>query len=88
MLNIWETQIKGKQPLTLIIPVLFYHGKEKWEVRGFDKYFVGIDDILKRFIPCFNIILTDISKFPDEQIKYTLFDMEANKVLFLRKIFN
>ena len=83
MINIWDNQLKGKQPLTPVIPILFYHGKEKWEIRRFDTYFIGIDDILKRFIPCFNIIFTDITKLPDEQIKYEMFRREANKILFL-----
>ncbi len=34
MLNIWEYEIKKKEELCVVIPVIFYHGKEKWEVRG------------------------------------------------------
>jgi predicted transposase/invertase (TIGR01784 family) len=83
MLNIWDRQLNEKQSLTPIIPVLFYHGKEKWEIQSFYDYFPGIDDQLKRFIPCFSIIFTNITTIPDEQIISKLFDREANKVLFL-----
>ena len=82
-INIWKAQLKEKQPLTIIIPVLFYHGKEKWEIHKFEDYFEGIDKYLRKFVPEYNIILTDISEFSDEQIKNRLFDREANKVLFL-----
>ena len=82
-INIWKAQLKGKLPLTIVIPVLFYHGKEKWEIRKFSEYFEGIDDYLRIFVPEFSIILIDISKFPDEEIKNKLFIREANKVLFL-----
>ena len=83
MINIWKTQLKKKQPLILIIPVLFYHGKEKWKIRRFEEYFDGIDDYLKAYIPDFNFIFTDIGKVPDDMIINTLFDRVANKILFL-----
>ena len=83
MINIWEIQVKGKQPVTPIIPILFYHGKEKWEIRKLCDYFIGIDDYLKTFIPNFEIIFTDITKVSDEQVMKKLFDREANKILFL-----
>ena len=90
MINIWETQLKGKQALTPIIPILFYHGKEKWEPRKLNEYFTGIDEYLKTFIPGFDIIFTNITKVSDEQVRNKLFDREANKILFLlmRHIFD
>ena len=66
-----------------MVKTLFYHGKEKWEIDSFYDYFPGIDEQLKRFIPCFSIIFTNIASIPDEQIMFKLFDRDANKVLFL-----
>ncbi len=31
MLRIWELQIKQQKELTPIIPIVFYHGKKKWD---------------------------------------------------------
>lgn len=83
IINIWETQLKEKQVFTPVIPILFYHGKEEWKIKKFSAYFEGIDDFLLSFIPCFDIIFTDISRQSDGQIKNQMFKREANKILFL-----
>jgi predicted transposase/invertase (TIGR01784 family) len=90
MLNIWDTQIKKQQSLTPVIPVVFYHGKEKWDMRPFPDYFKGLDAFLEQYIPSFHMVLTDTSRYPDNEIRDTLFAREANKILFLlmKYIFN
>ena len=55
-----EKQIKDKEKLTIVIPIIIYHGEENWKVRSFYDYFEGIDDILKQYIPNFNYQLTNL----------------------------
>ncbi len=68
MLKIWLKQIKQKQKLTTVIPIIFYHGKRKWTKKEFKKYFEDIDSVLERFIPKFDYLLLDTSKYTDDEI--------------------
>lgn len=70
---------KKRQPirLTVIIPILFYHGEQTWHYRDFDEYFDLPDPYLKRFIPNFQYLLTDLSQYTDEE----LFAMEVGFLL-------
>ena len=40
-----EKQIKDKENLMVVIPIIIYHGDDNWKVRSFDEYFEGIDTI-------------------------------------------
>ncbi len=62
-------QIKNKEPLTLVIPVLLYHGKQKWEYQTLEDLFSGLDDELKPFLPSFDYIFTNLGSLTDEQIE-------------------
>lgn len=83
IINIWKFAIKDKEKPPVVIPVIFYHGKEKWEIKPLHSYFTGIDEILKQFIPAFKYILTDLSKIPDEAIIKEKFKNNINKVMAL-----
>ncbi|WP_041341189.1 Rpn family recombination-promoting nuclease/putative transposase [Runella slithyformis] len=52
----------------LTIPIVIYHGKNRWRYQSFPQYFKGLDTDLIRFLPDFNYLLLDISQFSDEQI--------------------
>ena len=57
----YQHQIRqGKKKLTPIIPVLFYHGRQKWEYWTLDRLFDGLDDELLGFIPKFEYIFTPV----------------------------
>ncbi len=90
MIKIWDTDIKQKEKLTPVIPVIFYHGTEKWEYKKIFEYFENIDSILHNFIPDFNYILTDLSNYSNEQLKNELFHNELLKVslLIMKNIFD
>ena len=82
MLNIWTIQENNKEKLTLILPVIFYHGATKWERKYLLEYFDDIDDPdLQQFIPVIEYILTDITKYSDELINDQIFKREFNKAL-------
>ncbi len=39
ILGIWKGLIKQKKPLVLVLPIVVYHGKEKWKRRKMEDYF-------------------------------------------------
>jgi len=83
IINIWDFALKDKKEPPVVIPVIFYHGKEKWEVKPLYSYFTGIDEVLKQFIPKFKYILTDLDKISDDIIKKEKFKNNINKVMAL-----
>ena len=70
-----EVRKKGKKvsnkPFehTLIIPVLFYHGKRKWKNQAFADQFRLPEEWLKGFIPDMEIILIDLDEYSDKYIE-------------------
>ena len=88
ILKIWEANMKQKQALTPIVPMLFYAGKQKWIQRPFREYFNEIDDTLLFHQPVFEYLLMDISHKSDQEIAkmYEIFDVRI-AMLAMKKIF-
>ena len=74
MLNIWKTQIKQGKGLTPIIPIIVYHGKDRWKYKPFKAYFKELDDFLSGYTPNFDYIKVDLSDYSDEEIKTGIFE--------------
>ena len=72
-----EKQIKDKEKLTVVIPIIIYHGEGEWKIRPFHEYFEGIDNVLKQYIPNFTYQLTDLGDYSDQE----LIDMGIGKLL-------
>lgn len=85
MLNLWQAQIKQKHEFTPIIPIIFYHGKTKWNKKPFDDYFENIDETLQKFIPKFDYQLIDTYDYTDQQIKELFQSLELQIGLLLMK---
>ncbi len=81
MVNIWDRQEKNRETPSLIIPVVFYHGRKKWEVYPMQSYFTSQNQLFSRFIPDFDYILSDLHDYSDEAIKNKMFDRDINKAL-------
>ena len=73
MVRIWDKKIEELGCLPVIIPLVIYHGKDKWNigyrlediVSGYNK----IPEDIKMLIPNYRYLLYDFSKFSDEAIK-------------------
>ncbi len=65
----WTTQIKQDKLPYLTIPIVLYHGKEKWEEAPLDSYFGVVEPDMLRFIPCFDYVLVNLQKYSDETIR-------------------
>lgn len=61
-LNFWSDQLKEKQPLQYIVPIVIYHGNRKWKQRPIDAYFEPSDPSLRKFVPDFQYYLINLSE--------------------------
>ena len=70
MLKIWEQQRDNSEVVTPVIPVVLYHGEDKWKERNFTDMFAGeIGDDLISYIPKFDLHLIDLNQESDEKLK-------------------
>ncbi|MEM6262543.1 MAG: Rpn family recombination-promoting nuclease/putative transposase [Bacteroidota bacterium] len=76
MLNAWKAQVKaedlGKKrsvQLRPVIPILLYHGQEKWKDQPFPGYFHGIPRVgVDKYIPEFFYELIDLNTYSAEEV--------------------
>ena len=73
MVQHWENARKEKiSPLPPIIPIVVYHGRDKWQVaENFGSLFEGPES-LERYWPKFNYELQDFSPFSAAEIRGTI----------------
>ncbi len=72
MNNIWKLHAKQteEKKLPIIIPLVLYHGKTKWEIdTSFSSIISGPCEKLKKYIPDFEFILYDLTQYADDDIK-------------------
>jgi len=82
ILNIWNYAVKNNETPPVVIPMIYYHGKQEWKLKPLYSHFSGIDNNLKQFIPDFKYILANITETPDKEI-VEKFNSGINKVLAL-----
>ena len=83
MALIWEDSLKtpGRKKLPFIIPIVFYHGKEKWTGKPLRQLFPQ-ETPFAPYIPDFALLLYDLSKVPEETLQAGLTN---NAMLLLLK---
>lgn len=67
---LWEDHLAkygAREPLPIVVPVLFYHGKTGWNVKQLDQLFPS-DAPLREFIPIFRMLVYSLKKAPEEQL--------------------
>ena len=75
MLKIWRLDLKQakKKKLSIIVPLLLYHGNQKWKVReNFSSILEGPVDVMSDYIPDFRYVLYDLSRYSNNEIKGTI----------------
>ena len=66
----WSRQLADKDGKPApVVPVLFYHGREKWKPRPWKDYLNGWQEAFEPFTPMGHSIFIDLSEIPDEEIK-------------------
>jgi predicted transposase/invertase (TIGR01784 family) len=82
MYMMWQKDIDENRPLRVIIPVVFYHGKEKWNIpRSFAGQF-KVNDAIKKFLLDYKYVLFDTAQWDfqgevDENLKDNVFLLTA-----------
>ena len=89
MTMIWESNKKQKNDFIPVVPIVLYHGKQKWKPGGFKTVFKNLPTELTSFIPEFKYIFIDLSKYSDSTIKLHIFDSNSLKIsmLIIKNIF-
>jgi predicted transposase/invertase (TIGR01784 family) len=59
---------EGEKP-SLIIPILLYHGKARWEYKTLFSLFDELEPEMSRFLPDYQYIFHNLGEIPDEQIQ-------------------
>ena len=79
MLATWENNIKNDEALKPIIPIVFYHGKQKYDLpTNFEGYF-EVPEYLKSYIVKFRYELFDTAAYDEKSIEQKF----ANNLLML-----
>lgn len=63
-------QLRNKEnKLSLIIPILLYHGKEKWEYKTLFDFFDDLDPGLHQFVPNYEYVYHNLGEVSDDSIQ-------------------
>lgn len=70
MVGIWQLK-SSKEKYPIIVPIVFYHGSDKWNLsRNFRDLFESAG-INSEYIPDYRYLLCNVTNIPDEEIKGT-----------------
>jgi len=64
----YQKQIRNKESLRLVIPILLYHGKEKWRYQTLSGLFSKIPKEWKVYLPNFEVVFNSLGELTDDQI--------------------
>ncbi|MEZ4825265.1 MAG: Rpn family recombination-promoting nuclease/putative transposase [Bacteroidia bacterium] len=68
MLEIWDREVREQAPLSVVVPILVYHGREAWEYRMFGDYFGGDLSGLEGYVPGFGFEMLNLQASSFEEI--------------------
>ncbi|PSR14968.1 MAG: hypothetical protein DA408_09230 [Bacteroidetes bacterium] len=77
----YQHQHQKGEELQLVIPIVVYHGQERWRQRSFADYFKLPDEQLLPYLPGFEYELVDLNKVSNKLI------IEQQKGYFLKSTF-
>ena len=69
MLGIWEANRKQREPLRPVLPIVVYHGKQRWKVRSLRESFRPFPGFMRPFLPEFEYLVTDFGRMSDEELE-------------------
>ncbi len=77
-------QLKQSNTLQLIIPFIYYHGKEKWQYKSIPQIIENIPDTLKVFIPDFDTIFVDLNTMTEAEME-NITNLMLHSALYMQK---
>lgn len=82
ILNIWLEDYSKKRHLSVVIPIVVYHGKRKWNVKPFKNYFPKLPKAFDMYIWDLPYILTNISGMSVSEIEENK-DLDVLRSIYL-----
>jgi predicted transposase/invertase (TIGR01784 family) len=64
-----QKQAQNNEPLSLVIPVLLYHGKGRWQYRTLANLFDNLEEEWKQYLPNFEYIYNDLGILSDAEVE-------------------
>ena len=64
----WFKQIRQRKKLDLVIPLIYYQGKQKWKVPDLLNHFKDYPEELKKYVPQLKHIFIALNEIPDSQL--------------------
>lgn len=85
--RVWDARIRNGDTPQVILPILVYHGEERWEMRSFSEQFGknAIPDLLLPFLPSFECWMVNLQKTSKETIKEKYDHTSLRMALLLMK---
>ncbi len=69
MVHINEQRLRTGEPLCCVIPLVLYHGRERWNTARTTRELIDAPDALKAYIPTFVLPLLDLSVCSDQELR-------------------
>jgi len=74
MLNMWKQDIENKQKLRVIIPIVIYHGKNRWNIPVEFKDYFDVDNDIRKYLINYRYVLlnlreAELNYFEDSELK-------------------
>lgn len=66
--NGYQQQLKNKSQIKLIVPLIYYHGKERWELKALSSYFENYEAVVQQYVPNYENIFINLHQIPSAQI--------------------
>ncbi len=63
IINGYNLQHKQKEQFSVIVPVIYYHGRGKWKFRPLDQLFADLPDVFRKYIPVFDIEMFKVQDY-------------------------
>lgn len=84
LLNYWTSQLKAKQSLSPVLPIIVYHGERNWVKKTVPDYFDALNADLLPFIPSFDYILLNLGSHTEELLEKLKTDYARLTALLLQ----
>ncbi|WP_300596427.1 Rpn family recombination-promoting nuclease/putative transposase [Niabella sp.] len=79
-----QKQVINKEPLSIVIPVLLYHGKGKWRYQTLTGLFEKVDADWLQYIPSFEYVYNNLGILDDEAVEHLNNKFLAASILALK----
>ncbi len=66
--RIWTTLLQNEEKPLMVLPIILFHGKQRWKVKKMADYFLGLPKELRPYLGNFQYILVNLSRCSDQEL--------------------